>query len=68
MLQWTSNSYPGGSAQYGYDDQGEVVNDVQRVEASTGSNSIQLTQTVGYGYMLGNLSGFSSTRQAGNWA
>ena len=67
MGRLTSSSYPGGSAQYGYDDQGEVVNDVQRVEASTGSNTTQLTQTVGYGYTLGNLSGigYPSGRQLG---
>ncbi|SHL93383.1 RHS repeat protein [Rhizobacter sp. OV335] len=67
MGRLTSSSYPGGSAQYGYDDQGEVVNDVQRVDASTGSNTTQLTHTVGYGYTLGNLSGinYPSGRQLG---
>ncbi|KQW00928.1 hypothetical protein ASC98_06305 [Rhizobacter sp. Root1238] len=53
----TSSGYPGGSAQYGYDDQGEIINDVQRIDASTGSNTTPLTQTVGYGYTLGNLTG-----------
>jgi RHS repeat-associated protein len=63
----TSSSYPGGSARYGYDEQGELASDVQRIEASSGSNAVPINQTVGYGYTLGNLSGISypSSRQLG---
>nr|WP_246867780.1 RHS repeat-associated core domain-containing protein [Rhizobacter sp. SG703] len=63
----TSSGYPGGSAQYGYDDQGEITSDLQRVDAVAGGNATQLTQTVVYSYTLGNLTGVSypSGRQLG---
>jgi hypothetical protein len=37
--------------------QGELARDVQRLEATTGSNPAPIDQTVAYGYTLGNLSG-----------
>jgi hypothetical protein len=44
-----------------------VTSDLQRVDAVAGDNAVQLTQTVGYGYTLGNLSGvtYPSGRQLG---
>jgi len=44
-----------------------VVSDLQRVDASTGSNTAWLTLTVIYSYTLGNLSGigYPSSRQLG---
>jgi YD repeat-containing protein len=47
--------------------QGELARDVQRLEATTGSNPAPIDQMVAYGYTLGNLSGISypSSRQLG---
>ena len=50
----TSTAFPGGSSRYGYNDQGSVARDLQRLEASTGANPKPLELLVLYGETLGN--------------
>ncbi|MBX3475898.1 MAG: Ig-like domain repeat protein [Planctomycetes bacterium] len=46
----TSTSHPSGSTQYTYDPQGRLLTDIQRVDAATGGNTAQITETVSYAY------------------
>lgn len=46
----TSTSFPAGSTQYTYDAQGRLLTNTQRVLATTGANSAQISTTVGYTY------------------
>ena len=45
----TSTSHASGSAQFAYDPQGRVTNDIQRISAATGANAAEITTTVHYG-------------------
>ena len=49
----TSTIHPAGSTQYAYDPWGDVLTDVQRVNAAAGANGTQITSTVGYTYDAG---------------
>jgi RHS repeat-associated protein len=46
----TSTTYPNGSTQHTYDPQGRLLVDTQRVNATTGANTSQITRTVTYSY------------------
>ena len=45
----TSTTHPSGSTQYAYDAQGRLLTDTQRVVATSGANTAQLSTAVAYG-------------------
>jgi RHS repeat-associated protein len=45
----TGSSFPGGSTQHGFNLNGEMVTDLQLVDAASGANATAITKTVSYG-------------------
>ncbi len=46
----TSSTSPTGRTQYQYDAQGRITSDAQRINATTGANTANITRTVSYAY------------------